>query len=151
MPRSIRLTLAALVLAALAGCGGVGPDRSGAGEAIAPTTTTKLPLTTAPATAGPAYDTPAPSHFRLEPKVLERESFGTAGWLITVRVQAGWTQSYDPAKTYELTYELRGDEDGPEEYTIEVQGDEYEAREHTLATPRRDSPIRVRVLSVEEV
>lgn len=149
---SIRRTMAAAGLLAAVLTAGCAVNRDAGTTAPSSTTaTTKLPLTTAESTLGPVYDTPKPSDFHLSPKVLERENFGELGPLITVRVVAAWDQTYDPAKTYEVTYEILGGEDGPEVDSMEIQGETYDANEHTVAAPSNSTRVRFRVLSVEEV
>lgn len=117
--------------------------------------TTDTPAVTEPPATSPpepTYDTPKPSDFKLTIKVLEKDNFGSAGSLITFRVNANWTGTYDPDKTYEVVYEVRGDEDGPMINTMTVTGDEYERpSEETASTPSSSTRLTAKVTSVEEI
>jgi hypothetical protein len=82
-----------------------------AGSASQPaSSTTEVEVTT---TAATIDDTPEPSDFELTVKTLSKQCFGSAGCSITYRIQAGWDGSYDPDRTYEVVYEVRGDESLP--------------------------------------
>jgi hypothetical protein len=101
--------------------------------------------------AAPTYATPKRNDFTLKVKTLSKENFGSAGSLITYRIVADWAPTYDPDKTYELTYEVRGGEDGPAVNTLKIQGDEYEREDTEIAsTSSASQKLTVRVLSVEE-
>jgi hypothetical protein len=118
---------------------------------------TRPPATAAaeePATTEPAavYPEPKPSDFDLKVKVLKKENFGSAGSLVTFRIEAGWSKTYDPDETYEVTYEVRGPEDGPMVNTFKVTGDEYRTqREETTSTPSASTRLTARVTDVQEV
>ena len=119
-----------------------------------PTPTLINQPTTPPATDPPArtFATPKASDFTLKVKVLSKDNFGSAGSLITFRVVPNWGPTYDPDKTYEVTYEVRGGEDGPAVSTFTVTGDEYEIeREETASTSSAGQRLTARVTSVDEV
>jgi hypothetical protein len=84
---------------------------------------------------------------------LEKQCFGSAGCNVTYRVTVGYpgaALNLDPDKTYELTYEVRGGEDGPVVNTLTVQGDSFETdQEELVSTSSSRSKLTVRVLSVE--
>jgi hypothetical protein len=147
---------AALLLGIVIGAAGAGVyDTAGTKPRAAATTTqppatatTEEPVTTEPASS---YPEPKPSDFDLEVKVLKKENFGSAGSLVTFRIEAGWSTTYDPDKTYEVTYEVRGPEDGPMVNTFEVTGDEYRVEpEETASTPSASTRLTARATDVEE-
>ena len=147
---------AALLLGIVIGAAGAGVYNRAGTKPRAAATTTQPPAT--PATEEPVtteaastYPEPKPSDFDLEVKVLKKENFGSAGSLITFRIEAGWSKTYDPDKTYEVTYEVRGPEDGPMLNTFEVTGDEYRVEpEETASTPSASTRLTGRVTDVEE-
>ena len=111
------------------------------------TTTTEAEVTTA---AG-AYDTPKPSDFKLTVKTLSKQCFGSAGCNLTYRIQAGWHGTYDPDKTYEVVYEVHGDESGPQTNNFTVTGDKYQVEQVEIASTRSAGvKLTTRVVSVEE-
>ncbi|SCG70289.1 hypothetical protein [Micromonospora halophytica] len=123
-------------------CGGVGiaalsdddsdaaaggrPSTSAGPTSAAPTTvtpTTAAATTTAPTPTLALYDEPTRKDFKLAVKVLRKKCFGSAGCNISYRIDVTYTGTgLDPAKTYEVTYEVRGGED-PMVNTFEVTGD----------------------------
>jgi len=125
------------------------------GRAAATTTTAAINQPTSPPAtepAAPAYDTPTLRNFELTVKVLEKQNFGSAGSNITYRIEAGWSKTFDPAKTYELTYEVRGGEDGPAINTMTVTGDEYQREnEEYVSTGSVGQKLTVRATDVDEV
>lgn len=124
------------------------PRAAGVTQATSPAVT-DAPVETTPAET---YRTPKPSDFTLRVKVLSKENFGEAGSNITFRVQAGWPDGYDPSKTYEVTYEVRGPEDGPMINTFTVTGDQYEAPSEEIAsTSSTSTKLTAKVTAVEEV
>ena len=90
----------------------------------APTTSRARPAA-APPVAEPAsaYDAPDPADWKITVKVLERKCFGSAGCNITYRIDPTCTCDLDPSKTYRVTYEVRGVEDGPAVGNFTVTGD----------------------------
>jgi len=119
-----------------------------------PTPTLINQPTSPPATEPPAptFATPKARDFTLKVKVLSKDNFGSAGSLITFRIVPNWGPTYDPDKTYEVTYEVRGGEDGPAVNTFTVTGDEYEVeREESASTSSVGQKLTARVVSVEEI
>ncbi|MFI7280146.1 hypothetical protein ACIBOV_07755 [Micromonospora chersina] len=153
-------------------CGGVGiaalsngddePAADGASSA-APSITTADPTsappttsapTTAPATTAPAlplYDTPTKSDFKLKVKILRKQCFGSAGCNVTYRIDVTYTGSgLDPAKTYEVTYQVKGAED-PIINTFEVTGDSASVpEEETASTKRSGDKLTAAVTDIAE-
>jgi hypothetical protein len=99
----------------------------------------------------PSYPEPKKSDFTLRAKVIKLDRFGSAGNLITYKVEAGWGPTYDPDKTYELVYEVRGGEDGPVTNYMNITGDKYEQpSEETISTRPGVEKLRISVISVDE-
>jgi hypothetical protein len=85
-------------------------------------------------------------------KILQKENFGEAGSNITFRIQASWNKTYDPSKTYEVTYEVRGTEGGPMVNTLTVTGDQYERTQEEYAqTSSTSAKLTAQATDVEEV
>jgi hypothetical protein len=111
------------------------------------TATTEVEVTTTAST----YDTPEVSDFELTVKTLSKQCFGSAGCSITYRIQAGWDGTYDPDKTYEVVYEVHGDESGPQTNNFTITGDEYQvSQEETASTSSAGVKLTARVTSVDE-
>lgn len=123
-----------------------------------PKETAGTPATTTPTTGASAtdvptdrYDAPRVAHFRLTVKTLSKECFGSAGCNVSFRVEAGWEETYNPDKEYELTYKILGGEDAKIE-TMRIRGDEYErVTEDFISTRTSSSKLRAVPVSVEEV
>jgi hypothetical protein len=108
---------------------------------------------TAPSVPEPEYYQPLATDFALSVKVLEKTCYGSAGCNLSYRVKVGYGgEPLDPSKTYELTYEVRGGEDGPQVNTLTVQGDSSQVDEEELiSTKSSKAKLSVVVLSIEEV
>jgi hypothetical protein len=112
------------------------------------TTTTEVEVAS---TAASTYDTPEAGDFELTVKTLSKQCFGSAGCTVTYRIQAGWDGSYDPDKTYEVVYEVRGDESGPQTNNFTITSDEYQISQEEIASTRSSGvKLTARVVSVEE-
>lgn len=99
----------------------------------------------------PPEPAPLPADFQLTIKTLDKQCFGSAGCNVTYRVLAGWTKVLDPARTYEVTYQVRGLEDTAIG-TMEVTGDEYRAPDEEIgSTTNSSKKLTAVVLQVEEV
>lgn len=114
----------------------------------------------APTTPAAKYVTPGPKDFTLKVRVTKKECFGSAGCNLTYRVHdltySGDTAQLDPDKTYELTYEVRGIEDGPAMYSINTRGGEYEAPDEefgsvSAAQGKKKAPLTVVVTEINEL
>jgi hypothetical protein len=100
------------------------------------------------ANEGPTYAVPTKADFKLSLKILKKECFGSAGCNISFRLQVAYDKPFDPAKTYEVTYEVRGGED-PLQNTFEVNGDQATGEtEEFISTARSTSKLSVVVLDV---
>jgi hypothetical protein len=117
----------------------------------APGVTEAVPEVTEPVPTDPPAVTPKIRDFKLTVKVLSKQCFGSAGCSLTYRVDAGWPDGLDPDVTYEVVYEVRGGEDGPQINTMTVQGDSYErSQEESISTSSAGAKLSARVTSVEE-
>jgi hypothetical protein len=79
--------------------------------------------------------TPSPSDFQLTVKVIEQECFGSAGCIVTFRLDIAYTGPRLPTGvTYEVVYEVRGGEE-PLINNFTIQGDiATQDREQTIST-----------------
>lgn len=166
MHRTIVALVVAAAVAAAAGCSSGDGEVSGAGSpASTRSASTPSPTsfdssdpdgdavqdTTPPPPTLGGYD-PKPADFELTVKVLRKTCFGSAGCNVTYRVQLGYSgEELDPSTTYEVTYEVRGPEDGAQVNTLEVTGTDYTVPDEELATvPSASTKLRAVVTSVEE-
>lgn len=104
-------------------------------------------LAEAQASAAPL---PAPSDFTINVKILSKECFGSAGCNITYRIDPSYHGTGD-ATSLEVTYEVLGDEDGPQinTFTIDSAGTASFEKEETLSTPSPSTRVTARVTDVE--
>jgi hypothetical protein len=95
---------------------------------------------------------PVATDFRLGVKVLHKRCDGDGGCEIEYRVQAGWSRWLDPARTYQVRYEIRGAEGPAVARTLTVTGDSYRSapRERATTGSRRDR-LEAVVTSVVEI
>lgn len=148
--RHWRLAVLALAAATALACSGTPNDAkpltaASSGAAAAPAVEqSKAPAVT--------YAVPVAADFALTVKILEKECFGTAGCLIKYRIvlkQAN-AKVYDPTKTYELTYTLKGT-DQAEIGTLTITGDQYSADEYgRTGTKREKDKITAVVTEISE-
>lgn len=123
--------------------------------AVSATTTKAAPTKAAPPPEPPAptYDTPSKSDFRIGVKLTRKQCFGSAGCNIQVKTTLTNVTGVklDPGKTYEVTYELLGDESGPIVDTMEIQGDQYTGGgTQFLSTPSSGAKVSARIISLDE-
>ena len=86
-------------------------------------------------------------------KTLQKQCFGSAGCNVTYRVGVDYTGTgaLDPAKTYEVTYEVRGVEDGPAVNTLTIEdGQASVDSEEIASTPSSATKLTVKVTGVSE-
>ncbi|MFJ9729315.1 hypothetical protein ACIRP3_41890 [Streptomyces sp. NPDC101209] len=117
---------AAAVIAAVIGTGVVVVQSR---DDSTPAATTKSSAPTKPAAAAAETD-PPPTYtdldansFSIDLKTKSRQCFGSAGCNVTVEPDLTLlvdTEEVDPDATYEITYEIRGDESGPIIETAEL-------------------------------
>ncbi|MER7720847.1 hypothetical protein ABTX99_28540 [Streptomyces flaveolus] len=70
----------------------------------------------------PSYATPVPDDFTMTLRTTSRQCFGSAGCNVTVEPSLAYMSlaELDPDATYEITYEIKGDESGPVIETAEL-------------------------------
>jgi hypothetical protein len=148
--RNVLLAVAAIVVGLMV-IGSLGDSGGSTPSAVSTAARPATPAATEAPVAEPTFATPKPRDFTLTVKVLEKTNFGSAGSNITYRIVAGWNGTYDPDKTYEVTYEVRGGEDGPAVNTMTVTGDEYQVEdEEFISTATVGQKLTARVTSVDE-
>jgi hypothetical protein len=128
-----------------------------------PTPTWELPSVSSPAPSAdgvqettpsrePTY-TPKPADFKLTPKILKKQCFGSAGCNITYRILVDFVGAgtLDSATAYEVTYEVRGVEDGPAVNTFTVEnGQSTVDSEEFGSTPSTATKLRAVATDVSE-
>jgi hypothetical protein len=87
-------------------------------------------------------------------KTKEKQCFGSAGCNVTVQVRASLDGAVLDALpsdgTWDVTYQISGDESGPIIGTFSVYGNgKYDVNEEFLSTPSANTPVDVKVVSVE--
>jgi hypothetical protein len=98
------------------------------------------------------YDKPEVSDFELTVRETSREHFGSAGDIVgyKLKLSVDKSKTFDPDKTYDLKYQVNGDEDGPSTETIEVMGDTYEVPSEDHISTYTNGKVRVKILSIVE-
>jgi hypothetical protein len=171
-PPGRRSLVWAIAIPVLTFLGGVGlgiavasDDETGAPAAISPAatgdpTTTISPTTSISPTPSPSPEEPAGTLTRkdvkLSLKTTDRECFGSAGCLVTVEVRLSVpgpvADDLDPDGTWDVTYSISGDEDGPVIGTFSVYGNgKYDVNEEVISTPSVNTSVGVKVNQVERV
>jgi hypothetical protein len=144
--------LVGLVLGVGAGSTDQAPDRAGPATSDRPAATAASPTPTdAPATTAAAE--PRPGDFRLTVKTLSKQCFGSAGCNLSYRIEVGYDgPMLDPVNTYEVVYEVRGGEDGPQINTLTVEGDQSSVEsEELISTSSPSRKLTAVVTSVDLV
>jgi hypothetical protein len=118
---------------------------------------TALPANTFPGTATPmttpdttpTFD-PQPSDITVKVKIVSKDNFGDAGSVITYEPDVTLDSSaFDPDVTYQVTYEVRGGQDGPEIHSFTVAGDSYTYDQEVTQTASTNQRLTARVTSVD--
>lgn len=108
------------------------------------------PTTDGPTT--PAAKRPALADFKLTPKITSKECFGSAGCSIQFKVNLAYTGPKIPDEDeYELTYEVRGVEDGPLIGSLDMEGETYSVPEEFVSTSDKSKKITIKVTSVDKL
>lgn len=92
---------------------------------------------------------------KVTPRIKSKQCFGSAGCSVELAVSLGWTIP-DPGKldgTYDVTYTLTGDEDGPviETLTVYPNGRYDVPYDASLYPPYSSTPIRAIVTRVTKI
>lgn len=105
----------------------------------------------AAAPAGAGYSEPVIANFKVTVKVTKKSCFGSAGCNIEFRISPKYTGTLDPSKTYEVTYEVSGVEDGPKINTFQLTGSTATVDETELASTKSSKvKLTVKVTDVTE-
>jgi hypothetical protein len=143
---------AVVVVAIIATAVGASQDGNTPGHVAAvpssPTYSPPLHETAPPAT--PFYPEPQLSDFTAKLRTKSKQCFGSAGCNVTMKVVLGWGRSYDPSKTYELTFQITGDESGPIIDTADIQGDMYTVSEQFLSTASSSADPKITLIELSE-
>lgn len=113
-----------------------------------PRTTTSAPTTTRAPTTTAAPHVPTPEEFTIGIIETERSCFGTAGCLISYRIDPKYNgPPISPTATYTVVYEVRGGED-VQTKNFDLEGGSASFREESISTPPNPtlSAVPVRVL-----
>jgi hypothetical protein len=144
-----------------------GDETSAAGESPAPSSVSVAP-TLSPTPSSEPSPTPSPTpttnpepplqrqDIELSLKTTEKQCFGSAGCLISVKIEvsvpAGIVAAFPPDGQWDVTYQITGDESGPIIGTLSIYGNgKYDVNEENLSTKSENTPVRVKVLDVERV
>jgi hypothetical protein len=90
--------------------------------------------------------TPHKSDFKIGLKIRKKECFGSAGCNVTYRIDPSYegTEPLPDSGTIEVTYEVRGGEDGPQinTFTIDGDGSAHFDSEEDLSTPKSSTKLK---------
>jgi hypothetical protein len=142
--------LVGLLTGVAIGSSGNNPDRASTAATNRPAATAAAPTPTdAPETTAAAR--PTPQDFELTVKTLSKQCFGSAGCNLTYRIEVGYDgPPLDPSDTYEVVYEVRGGEDGPQINTLTVEGDQSSVdREESISTSTAGKQLTAHATSVD--
>jgi hypothetical protein len=100
--------------------------------------------------AGPPAS-PAAADFRIRLKVKRKTCFGSAGCNVTYRIVPTYVGSEDLSSgSWDVTYVVRGGEDGPQTNTFTMtDGEASFDSEELVSTRSRDTKLTVKVVSVD--
>jgi hypothetical protein len=108
------------------------------------------PLAEGNAIAATGEVKPAITDFKLTPKVIDRECFGSASCNVTLRVDMELKKMPAPGTTWLVVYEIHGVKDGPLVGSLTLTGTQYEASEQDVQTTSAKSKLTVKVVSVDK-
>lgn len=145
-PRWLIGALVPVVASALLACGAKPTQPT----ASAPPAT--LPVQVVETFAPVTYHEPTKADFLLTVKTTRKKCFGSAGCNVTYHIDLDYLgDELDPSKTYQITYEVSGVEDGPAINTLEITGDEYTYDENESGqTPSSSTKLKAKVTDIEE-
>ncbi len=97
-------------------------------------------------------EAPSSEEFTITLKTTSKQCFGSAGCNVTVEPKLSYVGLLppDPDKTYSITYEVRGGEDGPVIQTMELtEQDSLSYRPVAMSTARSGADLTVKVTDVQ--
>jgi alkanesulfonate monooxygenase SsuD/methylene tetrahydromethanopterin reductase-like flavin-dependent oxidoreductase (luciferase family) len=149
---------AAAVIAAVIGTGvfvvNSRDDDTGAASTSASSTPTEDTVTAAAEEPEPTYAVVDADSFTIELRTTRRQCFGSAGCNVTVEPDLTLlvdSEAIDPDAVYEITYEIRGDEDGPVIETAELSDQTSVSFSQSLVTvPSSSTKVSVKITDVAE-
>lgn len=99
----------------------------------------------------PKYIVPTKRDFRITLKVTKQDCFGEAGCNVTYepKLEQLSLGDFDPSVTYDVTYEVRGSDDGAHIDTLQVTGTKYESSEGFAGTANENAKLTAVITSVE--
>ncbi|MFE4820808.1 hypothetical protein ACFRFU_31050 [Streptomyces sp. NPDC056704] len=106
-----------------------------------------------PTTETPAYADPRPSDFTMKLRIKRKHCFGSAGCNVDLEPDLSYEGilPIDPDKTYEITYQINGDESGPVIETISLtSGTSMEYYPSSISTASSSTKITGKVTDVTE-
>jgi hypothetical protein len=156
---------AGIAVALVAGIGigyAAAPNTSTNEDSASPATASPTSSSSTPSPSAQETSSPSPSpagnltksDIELSLKTTQRQCFGSAGCNVTVEVRASVDQLVLDALpadgTWDVTYQISGDESGPIIGTFSLYGNgKYDVNEEFLSTPSENTPVRVKALDVE--
>ncbi|KPI05071.1 hypothetical protein OK006_6830 [Actinobacteria bacterium OK006] len=149
-----RKLLAAIALIALPlGTACTATRHAAAPSSSAPAATVSPEPVSDPTTETPTYADPSPSDFTMKLRIKRKHCFGSAGCNVDVEPDLSYEGilPIDPDKTYEITYQINGDESGPVIETISLtNGTSMEYSPSSLSTASSGTEITGKVTDVAE-
>jgi len=91
------------------------------------------------------------SDIQLTFKVKSKQCFGSAGCNLTVTPHITLRNSLNAYETYEITFNVYGDESGPVVNTVTVTGPDLTYHDIFIGTSNSSTKVRGKVTSVEKV
>lgn len=117
--------------------------------AVAPQT--QEAVAAVPTAEAPAKVKPKVSDFKLTPKVIDKDCFGSAGCNVTLRVDMEITGPVPSDDTsWLVVYEIHGVEDGPQVGNLTLTGSTFESAEEVVSTPSAKTKLTIKAVSIDE-
>jgi hypothetical protein len=101
----------------------------------------------------PEYADPTEDDFLVRLKTTQRQCFGSAGCNVTVEPSITYTglDDLDPDKSYDITYQISGDESGPVIDTMQLtDGDTLHFHPSMISTASSYTDLSIKITDVEE-
>jgi hypothetical protein len=151
IPRKMLAAVALTALPLAAAC--TAAPRAAAPSPSVSTSAASPEPTPDPTTESPVYADPEPSDFTVKLTIKRKHCFGSAGCNVDVEpdLSYGGILPIDPDKSYEITYQINGDESGPVIETISLtDGTSMEYYPSSLSTASSRTKITGKVTDVTE-